>query len=162
MPQKAPMSIMPSSPTLMTPLRSDIIPAIDPKTSGVASPNVCAMSVASKTALRLPVPERVAEDAGRERAPAEAAHAAGDGPDPQQRSDDADEDRPRRPSRHDRRNGQERREAAEDDADDAARRRVAQARADRVVEPLRPGRAHADASATRARRGHIRLRVFQT
>ena len=36
------------------------MPAIAPKTSGVASPNVWAMSVASKTASRFPVPERVA------------------------------------------------------------------------------------------------------
>ena len=43
-----------------TPLRSENIPAIAPNTSGVANPNVWAISVASKTVSRFPVPERVA------------------------------------------------------------------------------------------------------
>ena len=43
-----------------TPLRSENMPPIAPKTSGVANANVCAISAASKTAFRFPVPERVA------------------------------------------------------------------------------------------------------
>ena len=41
------MSIIPSSPMFTTPLRSENIPAIAPNMSGVAKPNVCAISVAS-------------------------------------------------------------------------------------------------------------------
>ena len=36
MPKNAPISIMPSRPMLMTPLRSDRMPPIAPKISGVA------------------------------------------------------------------------------------------------------------------------------
>ena len=43
-----------------TPLRSENMPPIAPKTSGVVNANVCAISCASKTALRLPTLERVA------------------------------------------------------------------------------------------------------
>ncbi len=45
---------------LMMPLRSANMPAIAPKTSGVASPNVWSINVASKTVSRFAVPERVA------------------------------------------------------------------------------------------------------
>ena len=43
-----------------TPLRSENMPPIAPKTSGVAKPSVCAISVASKTESRFAVLERVA------------------------------------------------------------------------------------------------------
>ena len=43
-----------------TPLRSENMPPIAPKTSGVVKANVCAMSAASKTVFRFPVPDRVA------------------------------------------------------------------------------------------------------
>ena len=43
-----------------TPLRSENMPPIAPKTRGVAKPSVCAISVASNAAARFPVLERVA------------------------------------------------------------------------------------------------------
>jgi hypothetical protein len=43
-----------------TPLRSENMPAIAPKTSGVAKAKDCASSAASKTVFRFSVPERVA------------------------------------------------------------------------------------------------------
>ncbi len=54
------MSIIPSSPMLTTPLRSENVPAIAPKTSGVENTNIDAMSDAVKTRLSLPVLECVA------------------------------------------------------------------------------------------------------
>ena len=43
-----------------TPLRSENMPPIAPKTSGVANAKVCASNEALKTTLRLPMLERVA------------------------------------------------------------------------------------------------------
>ena len=59
-PQNAPISIIPSRPMLTTPLRSENIPPIAPKTNGVENANVWATRDGSKTALRLPVLDRVA------------------------------------------------------------------------------------------------------
>src|SRR5205823_3626347 len=57
---KAPISIIPSRPMFTTPLRSEKMPPMAPNRSGVARPKVCAISVASNTASRFPVPDRVA------------------------------------------------------------------------------------------------------
>ena len=57
-PKKAPVSIMPSSPMLMTPLRSDRMPPIAPKMSGVAKRSIPAVSADhTKTRSRLLSPD---------------------------------------------------------------------------------------------------------
>ncbi len=76
MPKNAPISIMPSSPMLITPLRSQTIPPSAPKISGVAKRSMAAASAdQTKTSSRLPSPERVATTAPiAPRTPAAAAH----------------------------------------------------------------------------------------
>ena len=59
MPQKAPISIIPSSPTFTTPLRSETMPPSAPKVSGVANTNTCAIRSAAKTTWRFPELDRV-------------------------------------------------------------------------------------------------------
>ena len=61
MPQKAPMSIMPSRPMFTTPLRSEKMPPSDPYISGVAKTSIEAISVDHvKTISRFSTLERVA------------------------------------------------------------------------------------------------------
>jgi hypothetical protein len=63
-PKKAPISIMPSRPMLMTPLRSDRMPPIAANTSGVAKRSMAAISADhTKTRSRLPSPDLVATTA---------------------------------------------------------------------------------------------------
>ena len=144
-PQNAPISIIPSRPMLTTPLRSENIPPIAPKTSGVENANVWATRDGSKTALRFPVPDRVAripepdsQEPAHHGSDPEAAPAARERPDPEQRGDQADRDRPDDPTRLDRRNADQRGESTEDERDVACRLRIAEACTDRIVETLRP------------------------
>ena len=60
MPKKAPVSSMPSRPMLTTPDRSENMPPIEAKASGVAYLSVAAISADhAKTVLRFPTEERV-------------------------------------------------------------------------------------------------------
>ena len=62
MPKKAPISIIPSRPMFTTPLRSEIIPPMAAKASGVAKRSVAAASAdQANTSPRLDVLERVAK-----------------------------------------------------------------------------------------------------
>ena len=64
MPKKAPISIMPSSPMLITPLRSDSTPPRAAKVSGVAKRSIAAINADhTKTSSRFPTPDRVATTA---------------------------------------------------------------------------------------------------
>ena len=63
MPKKAPISIMPSRPMLMTPLRSDRMPPIAANTSGVAKRSIAAISADhTNTRSRLASPELRRDD----------------------------------------------------------------------------------------------------
>ena len=60
MPKKAPVSIMPSRPMLITPLRSDRTPPRAAKVSGVAKRSIAAISAdQTNTSSRFSTPERV-------------------------------------------------------------------------------------------------------
>src|SRR3954451_19628530 len=60
-PQNAPMSIMPSRPMLMTPLRSEMVPPSAANSSGVANRSIEANSADhTTTRSRLPTPDLVA------------------------------------------------------------------------------------------------------
>ena len=119
-----------------TPLRSENIPPIAPKMSGVANASICAIRAALKTASRFPMlgascedAEADAEQARRDRAVAEPRAAAGR----PSRSRAAAATTPTRighvdRARLDRRDREERREDAEEDPGVPARRRVAQRR----------------------------------
>ncbi len=64
MPKNAPISIMPSSPILMTPLRSQMTPPSAANTSGVAKRSIAATSAdQTNTASRLDSPDSVAANA---------------------------------------------------------------------------------------------------
>src|SRR6202035_326897 len=90
-------------------------------------------------------PEPDPDQARRDGAPAEPPPAARQRPDAQKYSDQSDQDRPDHRPRLDRRNREKGREGAEDDPGATGQRRVAQARAEGIVEPSRPG-VHAAAS----------------
>ena len=62
-PQKAPISIIPSSPMFTTPERSENMPPIAPKVSGVAKTSIEAIRLAVKTWSRLPTLDLVARSA---------------------------------------------------------------------------------------------------
>ena len=71
-PKNAPISIMPSSPMLMTPQRSDTMPPSAAKISGVAKRSIAASSADQTNDLsRLPTPDFVARDRARSRRHAE-------------------------------------------------------------------------------------------
>ena len=63
MPQKAPISIIPSRPMFTTPERSENIPPSAPKVRGVAKTSIEAIRLAVKTWFRCAVLERVASTA---------------------------------------------------------------------------------------------------
>src|SRR6266540_2228269 len=147
MPKNAPVSIMPSSATFTTPLRSENMPPIAPKVSGVAKTSINAIREALKTWSRLlvldwsaatasPAPSTPAATAPQPTLPAprETAH--------QHRPDDAPE-----------REGRDREPAgehAEHDPGDADGRGLAQARASQPYRVGRRGR-HAEVTGRRAR-----------
>ena len=86
MPQKAPISIIPSRPMFTTPERSENIPPIAAKMSGVAKTSIEAIRLAVKTSFRFAELERVArhreagaEHARGDRAAADPLGAAADG-----------------------------------------------------------------------------------
>ena len=89
MPKKAPTSIMPSSPMLTTPERSETTPPSAAKTSGVAKRSIAAASAdQTTTRSRLPSPDcgggdraDRAQHAADDRSPAEPALALADDPD---------------------------------------------------------------------------------
>ena len=63
MPQKAPISIIPSRPMFTTPERSENIPPSAPKVSGVAKTSIDAIRLAVKTWFRCAVLDCIASTA---------------------------------------------------------------------------------------------------